>query len=438
MVPFKRSSSHNYLVALVIHLAVIALLAAAAFSLAYYFPGIFAVPPYSYETKEVYIFEPWTFQVGNLEASFPEGGAILPLYRHEKQEAAMIFAAGEYKVGGRSLPEPKPAGLFLVADEKLFSEIRDCVICLPLEDPQEAQRIMDIYARQPGLPLVWRNVIPLMFAPTSGSTYYYFISEEGEALFPPALHEPPAKLYGALALYALIIIMIILMMNIFSLDHHPSRYGETLYQVRPGKTALGLVGAAVLLALGGELLPIAAGLPPYSLLAGYFLFIALFLLLAYYRKIRFWDTGLHWEALRQGYFVALAAAFMLTMVTRGLPRQLLFYGWETAASLALSIFGFGLARELVWRGYVQTILGRQWGAVPGLLITTLLAGLTHYAAVALETPELLSYPYTMVELLILAPGSAVLLGYLYLRTENILSCALLHGLLLSIPMLIPI
>jgi len=67
-----------------------------------------------------------------------------------------------------------------------------------------------------------------------------------------------------------------------------------------------------------------------------------------------------------------------------------------------------------------------------LLLTAVLAGLVHFGTVALSSPELLSYPYILVELLILTPGSAIVLGYLYLRTENILSCALLHGLLLSL------
>lgn len=438
MVPFKKGTGQNYLVSLIIHLAVIAVLAVTAFFLAYYYPGTFAGPPYRYETKDVYTFEPWTFQLEDLEAAYPEGGLILPLFRNEKQEAVMILAQGEYKVSGQPLPDPGPAGIFMVIDEKLFEELRGCIICLPLENSDAAQQVMEIYERQPGLPVIWRPVIPLMFTPAPDSTYYYFISEEGEALFPPVLRDPPAKLYCALALYALLIIIVILMLNVFSLDHHPSRYWEILYQTRPGFVALGLAAAAVLLAMGSELLPLFAGAPAYSFLSGYLLFIALFLVLAYYKKIQLWDTGLNWNALGQGYFFALAAAAMFMIMTRGLPQQFSFNGWETAAGLAFSIFVIGLARELVWRGYIQTILGRQWGAVPGLLITALLAGLTHYATVALGNPALLSYPYTLVELLILAPGSAIVLGYLYLRTENILCCALLHGLLLSISSLIPI
>lgn len=180
MVSFNKYSGHNYLVSLIIYLAVIAVMAIAAFSLAYYFPGTFAGPPYSYETKELYIFEPWTFKLDDhLEAAYPEGGLILPLYRNEKQEAVVIFSEGKYKITGQPLPDPSPAGIFLVIDNKLFEEIRGSVIFLPLEDPATAQDLMEIYERLPGLPVIWQSMIPLMFAPASDSIYYYFISEDG-------------------------------------------------------------------------------------------------------------------------------------------------------------------------------------------------------------------------------------------------------------------
>jgi membrane protease YdiL (CAAX protease family) len=49
---------------------------------------------------------------------------------------------------------------------------------------------------------------------------------------------------------------------------------------------------------------------------------------------------------------------------------------------------------------------------------------------------MLTYPYTYLEALILAPGLAAILGYLYLRTENILACALLHSLIIWLPTII--
>ncbi len=437
MALLRKNSDHNYLVSLIILLAVIAIMAAAAFLLAYYIPGTFAEAPFSYEIKELYSFEPWSFKLHSLEAAFPGGGFILPLYREDKQEGIIILADGKYKVSGQPLPEKNPAGLFLVVDEKDFEEIRGCVIFLPCDDAEAKQRMERIYEIQPGLPTIWERVIPLTFVPSAGSIYYYFITEKGAAFLPPALDEQRAKPYASLALYAILIIIILLVMTIFTLDYRPSRYWDTLYQVKPGKTALKLAAAALFLALGGELLPLCTSLPKYSFLAGYIAAIALLFIMGYTKTIDFWETGLNRNAHLNGYLVALATAFMFIIIARGVPRHF-FLDIKFVGTLIFSIFITGLARELIWRGYIQTIIGRQLGSIAGLLITAFLAGLVHYAAVALCSPELLSYPYTMVELLVLAPGSAIVLGYLYLRTENILSCALLHGFLMSFSSLINI
>ncbi len=89
---------------------------------------------------------------------------------------------------------------------------------------------------------------------------------------------------------------------------------------------------------------------------------------------------------------------------------------------------FPASRSIVWlrnSGISRSSLRH------GFFCSAASAGLFRVIVIALSSPLLLFYPHTFVELLILAPGSAVVLGYLYLRTENILSCTLLHGLLLS-------
>lgn len=436
MTLFNRNSGHNYLVSLITLLAIITVLAAVAFLLVYYLPGIFALSPFSYEAKELYSFEPWAFKLDQLEASYPEGGMILPLYRNEKQEAAIIIAEGEYRGWGQPLTDQKPAGVFLAVEENYFEEIRGSVIFLPLDDAETKQSMASIHEQQFGLPVIWQKVIPLTFKPAAGSVYYYFISEQGKAMLPPSLNEPPAKYFGSLALYAIVIIIFLLMMTVFSLDHRPSRYWELLYRTQPGKKALPVTAAVIGLAFGGELLPLCKCLPESSFLIGYVPAIAMLMILGYLKIIDLWDTGINRNALQHGYLTAIVTAAAFAIITRGIPRQFPSGGLKTVGTLLFSILIAGLARELIWRGYIQTILGRQWGAGTGLLLTAFLAGLVHFATVALGSPELLCYPYTLVELLILAPGSAVILGYLYLRTENILCCALLHGLLLSLSSLI--
>lgn len=432
----KKRSSPNYFISLIGLLLAVALLTAASFLLAFYLPGTLASPPFNYELKESYSFEPCSFNIQELELLYPEGGLMLPLYRDEKQEAVLIFAPGEFMISGVELSEPNPSGIFIIAGEKSFEEMRRCIICLPCEEPDGNKQIQKLYKRQPGLPLVWAGFIPLAFVPTADDIYYYFLSEKGEPIWPPVLRESPAKLYGSLALYSLFMILALLIITIFSLGKRSSRYWCELYQTPPGNLALSLVPAAAFLALAGELLPHLTGWPEASLLGGYFAAAALLLALVYRRHLYFWDFGITFRSLRRGYFPALATAFLFMIITRGIPQKLSLEKPGTAVGAALLILLIALARELIWRGYIQTILGRRWGATAGLLLTVLLAGLVHFAVVALSTPELLAYPYTLVELLVLAPGSAAVLGYLYLRTENILSCALLHGLLLSISSLI--
>lgn len=434
--PFKRDRSQNYFVSLIALLLITAVFCAAAFLLAFYLPGTLASPPFDYEIKDVYNFEPCSFDIEELKIECPEGGLLLPLYRDEKQEAALIFASGEYRVSGEIFADPEPSGIFIISDGKAFEEMRDCIICLPSEDPKTIRRMVKLYERQPGLPLVWAKGIPLTFIPTAGDIYYYFLSDKGEPIRPPVLREPPGKIYGSLALYGAFIIIALLIITIFTLGRRPSRYWDTLYATPPDNTALGLTAAAALPALAGELLPGLTGWPEPSLVLGYLAAGGLLFAAVYNKYIYLWDFGITLKSLRRGYFPAVAAAFVFMIITRGIPQKFIPEGTGTVAGSLLLILIIALARELIWRGCIQTFMGRRWGAAAGLLLTALLSGLAHFAVVALASPELLLYPYTLVALLVLAPGSAIVLGYLYLRTENILGCVLLHGLLLSVASLI--
>lgn len=435
-VPFKSNGRYNYLVSLIILLIIIAALCAIAFLLAFYMPGTLAAAPFEYDLKETYEFEPCSFRIDVLELSYPEGGLILPLYYNEKQQEALILADGDYLVSGSAFSDPAPAGIFVVADDKYFEEMRQCIICIPTADPETKQRMEQLYREQPGLPMIWNKVLPLTFVPAEGESYYYFLSETDEPIWPPVFKEPRGKIYGSLALYSIFILIALLLISIFTLDRHPSRYWDTLYQTPPGNPALASVAAVTALVLAGEMLPYLGGWPEQSAVSGYLAAAGLLLLLLHYRIIHPWDSGIARESFVQGYFPAIAVALIFMIITRGIPQKFSVEGAGAACGATLSILLIALARELIWRGYIQTTLGRRWGATAGLLFTALLSGAVHCAVVAMESPLLLTYPHTLVEFLVLVPGSAVVLGYLYLRTENILSCALLHGLILSIASLI--
>lgn len=432
----KKLAGKNSFIALLILLGAIIVLVLIIFILVTSFPGAFGSPPPEYEIKEIYEFEPWAFKLGDLAVFYPAGGMIVPLYRLEKQEAVLIIGAGEYHNGKHALPVEEHAGMFVVINKEAFEDQRGDIIFLPVEDEETRREAARIYEAQQGLPVIWQRVIPLAFAPHGGSIYYYFLSSEGEPVVPPVLVDPSVNVCIAMVIYTLFIAVVLLVLYIFSLDHHTTRYWKFIYCARPGRLVVGMAFASAGLALGGELVPLLTGWPDYTLAMGYLACIGLLFILSRYKMIDFLDFGLRPDMARHGYLMAAAAAVMFIIMARDIPQNFVFNGMGTIMEFLTLFLLIGLARELIWRGYIQTTLGRRFGATAGLILTVILSGLIHFTVLALTAPWLLSYPYTYVEAAVLVPGVAAVLGFLYLRTENILSCALLHSLLLFLPRII--
>lgn len=426
----------NSIVALLIMLGLIVVLIVSIFILVTAFPDAFGSLPPEYETREVYSFEPWTFELNGLSVSYPEGGAIIPLYREEKQEAVLIVAAGQYRSGREKIPVDNPAGIFIEIEQEAFEEQRGDIIFVPVEDIVARNALMHIYARQPGLPVFWQKVIPLSFVPRQGSIFYYFLSPDGAPVLPPTLIDRRGNRYAAAAIYTMFFGIVLLVLYMFSLDFQPSRYWQFIHRTPPGSAALAAVPAAAALALGSELLPSLYEWPEYTLAAGYLAAAAGLVVLALLKKIDFLDFGLRPEMMRHGYIMAAAAALIFLIMARDIPRRFTWDGSSTLVEFLILLLLAGLTREMIWRGFIQTTLGRQFGAAAGLGLTVILAGLVHLATMYVTAPWLLQYPYSYIEAVILMPGVAAVLGFLYLRTENIISCALLHTLLIFLPRII--
>ena len=429
----KKLSGMNYFVALIILLVIILILGLIAFILVASFPGALGTAPPQYEIKEVYDFEPWSFKINSLVASFPEGGMIIPVFRDDKQEAALLIGPGEYADPEHSLPAEKPLGLYLNLDFNIFSELRGDIIFMPTEDAAARKAALEVYQRQPGLPFHWQSGIPLVFHPGKGGLYYYFIDAEGNAHMPPVIVEPGYKLYGTLALYALLMVMALLIVFIFSLDYHPSRYWKFIHCARPPWPVAAAAAGTAAFALLSELLPALTGLQETIAAGGYAAAIIILIVLARLKQIDFLDFGIRPDTFKHGYLMALVVAVLYLVMTRGIPGKPALNGITTLIDFLQLFFLVALARELIWRGYIQTALGRILGTTPGIIITAALTGLIHYIVLAATAPWMLAYPYTAVETFILVPGTALVLGLVYLRTENILSSTLLHSLILFLP-----
>ncbi|MEW5784339.1 MAG: CPBP family intramembrane glutamic endopeptidase [Bacillota bacterium] len=432
----RRIAGMNYFIALIILLAIILFLVVAAFGLVTTLPGPLGAAPSEFEIKEIYSFEPWTFELGELTVSFPEGGIIIPAYKTDRQEAALLLGQGDYSISDGKLPVEEPVGLYLMLNQELFDEKRGDIIFLPVEDESIRAEAMRVYEKQPGLPVLWQNGIPLVFKPGGNSAYYYFLDSTGEPAFQPFTFSTPWSIYGTALIYSLIFMVIILTMLVFSLDHKPSRYWSFIHCARPNWVATSTAAAAAALALGGELLPVITGWPEATLSLGYAAAAIGLIILARQKKIDFLDFGIRPDMLKHGYLMAGAALAIIIFLTRGLPKQLSINGFSSVVDFLTIFTLIAVAREIIWRGYIQTTLSRKLGASAGIAITVILAGLVHYIVLSINIPWMLEYPYTLVETLVLVPGTAAVLGYLYLRTENILCCALLHSLILFLPRII--
>ena len=90
------------------------------------------------------------------------------------------------------------------------------------------------------------------------------------------------------------------------------------------------------------------------------------------------------------------------------------------AMIPVSLLFVGPGEELLFRGAVQGRLSESWGQWLAIIAATVLFGLSHVPAVTGGFGAQLSYA-------LLAGVLGVLLGYLYIKTDNIVVPAVIHG-----------
>ena len=98
-----------------------------------------------------------------------------------------------------------------------------------------------------------------------------------------------------------------------------------------------------------------------------------------------------------------------------------FMGFSTSQAYGLIFFAVvGFSEETIWRGYIQTRLIAYAGTLKGYVIASLLFALWHfpiyYHGAALET--------LANTLIVLAPS--LLMGYIMLRSQNIIPSSIFH------------
>ncbi len=429
----KKIGAKNYFVVLLLLMGITTLLVISTFILAAFFPNALGRSPYNYEVSAAYEFEPWSFEVDNLKINFPQGGIIVTVNESDRKRSVMLLGEGFYQQNGLTLSTLDTGGLFLVLEHNLFEEIRGNNIFKPVDNELLMSDIKAISNRQTGMPVVWEETIPLTFHATEGLVYYYFISAEGEPILPPTVNGSNTKLLVSLLIYAMIVMIVILIITIFSPDHRYSRYWIYLGRTHPGFFSLALIPLIMLLILAGDISIKTNDWPEYYAVFGYTAAIAVLILTAKYGRIDYLDFGMRWDRIQHGYLLSIIAAVIMVGITRGIPVGISNEGFTAVLSLPMIFLLIALPQEMVWRGYVQAVLSRRFDPTKGLFAMILLAAITRFAYLMATAPWMIAYPYTYLELAVLVPGTAAILGYIYLRTENIFSCALMHSLIVWLP-----
>lgn len=118
----------------------------------------------------------------------------------------------------------------------------------------------------------------------------------------------------------------------------------------------------------------------------------------------------------QALGISLAGNSVTQLAEQGFLTTLL-------ALVPLSILVVGPAEELLFRGVIQRYLDGALSEAPAVVIASVLFALVHVPTMYLATPDPLAVGVTLVVLF----GLSILLGYLYVWTDNLVVPILVHG-----------
>ena len=429
----KKIAGKNFFVALFITLGLITITVLTIFLLTALIPDTLGQSPVESELCAVYEFEPWSFEVDDLSVRFPDGGIIAILNEADQIRSFILIGDGNYFYKDQIFTTKNVDGIFMVIEDFFFEEVRGSIIFLPVEDARTLAGISELVGQQIGIPATWKNVIPITFQAKTGLIYYYFINPDGNPILPPQISYNNVKLFGTLAVYALIIIIMLLLITIFTLDHSYSRYWVHLKSTPPGATSFFIILPIAAASALADIIPEIHMLSPFYGAAVYAIVILVLIILARLGQIDYLDMGLRRDRIRHGYLLGSLSAILIVLTIRGIPKEVYTGDIYTFLLLPLIFVLIALPRELIWRGFIQAVLSRKWGPTRGLIAMILLSAASHILYLAFTAPWMLYYPYTYLEVAVLVPGLAAILGYLYLRTENVLASTLMHSLILWLP-----
>lgn len=431
----EKTGLKNYFVVMLVLLGATTVLVILAFLIRTFFPDVQGRNTYNYELTGAYNFEPWYFEVEGFQVHFPEGGVIATVHETDMKRSVLLIGDALYLQKNTRPNSEQIGGLFMVVEHSLFEILRGGNIFTPLEIEAVNSQLDEIIGHQKGIPSIWENAIPITFHARAGLVYHYPLTIDGLPILPPVVSYSPVNMLGTFLTYILFTLIMLLIILILSPDHRYSRDWIEQHTFRPGSFGLALVPVVIVLVLAGGTIMAKTEWPDFTSAAAYFLAISVLLLSSRYRKISFLDLGLRRNRLKYGYLLAALTAILIVGSIRGLPPEVDLNLNVIVIQFPLIFLLFALPHEMIWRGYIQTTLSRRFGINQGLIVMIILAAVTRFVFLLTTEPWMLYYPYTYLETAVLVPGLAAIIGLIYLRTENVLACALLHSLVIFLPQL---
>ena len=147
----------------------------------------------------------------------------------------------------------------------------------------------------------------------------------------------------------------------------------------------------------------------------------------FHRRLLRWRVSGWWYLIAVGLPIGLAivSTLIATWLSPDLSGALSFQPWYMLPLLFLMMILGGGLEELGWRGVAQPELGRTIGHARAALSVGFIWAIWH--APLFLIPSVSQYRTNFLVFAIGVIGTALILGWLYSRTESILLCVIFHA-----------
>ncbi|MDO9536075.1 MAG: type II CAAX endopeptidase family protein [Bacillota bacterium] len=429
----KNTFKFNLIVYFIFNLTLVVLSSLAAFMIVFSNHGDTGIIPPQFDVKEIYYSESWYFQLEEYGLYLPEKSIVLSVYLNNNFSGIILKTdQGTVTSASHGLNHRFTDGFLAICNDT-FMNIKGDTLFSPLENGHTKNRLTASFRELIKLPEIQTIGYSRIFLPPPGSHYIY-LEDSGSPLV--SFYSEPRNNNRFLLYFALIILINILVIHILTLDLQPPRGLKELLASHPEyKEILLGAGSLLIIYIGENLVGLKAfpGLiQPLLLLFYYGVFLLLFILAR--RKFITQNFTLHLIHLDRSIITVIVLTFIITAFS-ALKFPSGFTPNITSQKLLISFilyFFFALGKEIFWRSFLQNLFERLWGRWAGILLVTLIFSSFFFMPVLLDqstSPDIYSY----MEAFFFIPAASFLLSYIYYRTRNIFSSALLHTLILFLP-----